>query len=79
MPKSERSTARYFDTAAFAVVLSSLSAVPGNSVGLGLLVDPPDQRSRLSEAKPGISNRDLQPHQHPLNAPNIVLGTPGFG
>ncbi len=85
LPKSMRTTARYFNTAAFSAApqftLGSSSRNPVRAPGFRgcdlALIKNSALNERLNlEFRTEIFNLTNTP---PLNAPNVVLGTPGFG
>jgi hypothetical protein len=84
LPDDDRSTARWFNTSAFAVApqftlgSSSRNPVRGpayRNVDLSLMRRVPVGFGAL-EFRAEVFNLTNTP---PLNAPNTVLGTPGFG
>lgn len=85
LSKSERSTARFFNTDAFKVApqftigSSSRNPVRGpayRNMDFALIKRTPIRETINLEFRAEVFNLTNTP---PLNAPNIVLGTPGFG
>ncbi|MGH9801691.1 MAG: carboxypeptidase regulatory-like domain-containing protein, partial [Blastocatellia bacterium] len=85
LPKSERATARYFNTSAFATAaqftLGSSSRNPVRGPGyrnfdLAVIKRLPLREKLNLEFRGEVFNLTNTP---PLGAPNVVLNTPGFG